>query len=57
MKYKRVFLKGEKIEQLIEAIHEAWHNEIKMDFIEKLYSSMPKRIAECIKMKGRNTKY
>lgn len=52
---------GEKkptsMEALTEAIKSVWVSEISSSYCERLISSMPRRIQQCIQNKGRSTKY
>ena len=50
-------LKSEKKEDLLEAIGHACRPCMSSHEIEKLYQSMPKRIAACVQAKGGHTKY
>jgi transposase len=44
-------------EELKEAVLYIWNNEITLDFIKKLYESIPKRVKACLKAKGGSTRY
>ena len=46
----------ETLEDLWERVQAIWTN-IPIDFLERLYESMPRRIAAVIKAKGGLTKY
>lgn len=45
------------IQELKEIIEYTWYNDISMDFIRKVYESMPHRVESVIRARGGPTRY
>ena len=56
MKKEKVKRAPVNLQQLWEELHDVWRN-IPVDFIQKLYDSVPRRVNEVYKAKGLYTKH
>lgn len=45
------------LKELKETIERVWYDDIKLEYIEKLYESMTRRVTALLKAKGGPTKY